>query len=230
MTPDALQARILYCDDDVLVFDKPAGLAVHRAPGAGPTLEPLLPALALGRKEPPALAHRLDRDTSGCLVFGRHPQALRRLMALFAAGAVEKTYWAVVQGAPAAAEGIVEQPILKVHRGRDWRMIADPGGQAAETAWRLLGQGEGGAWLELQPRTGRTHQVRIHCASLGCPVIGDAAYGARPGVGERLHLHARGVSFRVGPKHRLIAVAAPPPLHMRPALAACGWHLPGDSG
>jgi len=223
MTPEALQDRILYRDADVLVLDKPAGIAVHKAPGAGANLEPLLPALAFGLKTPPALAHRLDRDTSGCLVLGRHPQALRRLMALFAEGAVDKTYWAVVQGTPPGVAGVVEQPILKVHRGRDWQMITDPRGQPAVTEWRVLGQGEGASWLELKPRTGRTHQIRVHCAWLGCPVVGDQAYGARPGVGERLHLHARGVKFRLGPKDPVVDVVAAPPLHMRPALAECGY-------
>ena len=143
MTPEALAERILYRDADVLVLDKPPGLAVHRAPGAGATLEPLLASLAFGLKQPPALAHRLDRDTSGCLVLGRHPQALRRLMALFAEGAVDKTYWAVVEGAPSRPEGVAEQPILKVHRGSSWLMIADSAGLNAVTAWRVLGQGDG---------------------------------------------------------------------------------------
>ena len=223
MTPEALAERILYRDADVLVLDKPAGLAVHQAPGAGPNLEKLLPALAFGLKQPPALAHRLDRDTSGCLVLGRHPPALRRLMALFAAGQVEKTYWAVVEGAPPAAEGIVDQPILKVHRGREWRMVVDAAGQRALTRWRLLGQGDGRSWLELSPETGRTHQIRVHCAWFGCPVVGDAAHGARPGVGERLHLHARRVSFVLDPKRPPIEAVAAPPLHMGPALAACGF-------
>jgi RluA family pseudouridine synthase len=223
MTPEALAERVLYRDADVLVLDKPAGIAVHRAPGAGFTLEPLLPALAFGLKWPPALAHRLDRDTSGCLVLGRHPQALRRLMALFAAGSVEKIYWAVVEGAPPGLSGVVEQPILKVRRSGSWQMIADPGGQAAVTEWRVLGRDEDTAWLELKPRTGRTHQIRIHCAGLGCPVLGDGAYGARPGVGERLHLHARRVGFRLGPKELAIDVVAAPPLHMRLALTACGY-------
>jgi tRNA pseudouridine32 synthase / 23S rRNA pseudouridine746 synthase len=223
MTPEDLQARILYRDADVLVLDKPAGIAVHKAPGAGANLEPLLPALAFDLKTPPALAHRLDRDTSGCLVLGRHPQALRRLMALFAEGAVDKTYWAVVQGTPPEVGGVIEQPILKVHRGRDWQMVTDRRGQPAVTAWRVLGQGEGATWLELKPRTGRTHQIRVHCAWLGCPVAGDASYGARPGVGERLHLHARGVSFRLGPKDPVVEVVAAPPLHMKPALTECGY-------
>jgi tRNA pseudouridine32 synthase / 23S rRNA pseudouridine746 synthase len=225
MTPEALAERVLYRDADVLVLDKPAGIAVHRAPGAGFTLEPLLPALSFGRKTPPALAHRLDRDTSGCLVLGRHPQALRRLMALFAAGEIDKTYWAVVEGVPQGLSGLIEQPILKVRRAGVWQMIADPSGQPAVTAWRVLGPGDGATWLELKPRTGRTHQIRIHCAGLGCPVVGDSAYGARPAVGERLHLHARGIRFRLGPKEPIIEIVAVPPLHMRPALAACGYEI-----
>jgi len=223
MTPEALAERVLYRDADVLVLDKPAGLAVHQAPGAGPNLEKLLPALAFGLKQPPALAHRLDRDTSGCLVLGRNPQALRRLMALFAEGKVEKTYWAVVEGAPPAEEGVVDQPILKVHRGREWRMIADPAGQRAVTRWRLLGSGDGRSWLELMPETGRTHQIRVHCAGFGCPVVGDAAHGARPSVGERLHLHARKVVFQYDPKRPPIEAVASPPLQMGPALRACGY-------
>lgn len=220
---ESLEARILYRDADVLVLDKPAGLAVHRAPGAGATLEALLPTLALGLKQAPALAHRLDRDTTGCLVLGRHPAALRRLMALFAEGSVEKTYWAVVEGAPPAESGVVDQPILKVRRGGAWQMIVDPSGQKAVTAWRALGRGDGASWLEATPRTGRTHQIRVHCAWLGCPVIGDLAHGARPTVGERLHLHASRVQFRLGPNAPAIDVTAPPPLHMLPRLVACGY-------
>jgi tRNA pseudouridine32 synthase / 23S rRNA pseudouridine746 synthase len=225
MTPEALAERVLYRDADVLVLDKPAGIAVHRAPGAGFTLDSLLPALAFGLKWPPALAHRLDRDTSGCLVLGRHPQALRRLMALFAAGMVEKTYWAVVEGAPPGLSGVVAQPILKVRRGGSWQMIADPAGQTAVTGWRVLGQGEDAAWLELKPQTGRTHQIRIHCAGLGCPVLGDGTYGARPAVGERLHLHARRIGFRLGPKDPAVDIVAAPPLHMRLALISCGYRV-----
>jgi tRNA pseudouridine32 synthase/23S rRNA pseudouridine746 synthase len=223
MTPEALTLRVLHRDADVLVIDKPAGIAVHRAPGAGAPLEAMFPALAFGLGTPPALAHRLDRDTSGCLVLGRHPRALRRLMALFAAGEVEKTYWAVVEGRPPGPAGVVDQPILKVRRAGHWQMIADPAGQEAVTAWRVLGCDETTSWLELQPRTGRTHQIRVHCAGLGCPVLGDAAHGARPGVGLRLHLHASRVRFQLGAKAPAIDAAAPPPLHMRPALASCGW-------
>ena len=168
MTPDDLIQRLLHRDSDMLILDKPAGLAVHQAPGAGAHLESRLPGLSFGLKWTPKLAHRLDRDTSGCLVLGRHPAALRALNELFAAGKVDKSYWAVVAGGPAEEAGTIDLPLLKVHRGRNWRIVADPGGQSALTRWRVLGRGDGFAWLELDPATGRMHQLRVHCESQGC--------------------------------------------------------------
>jgi tRNA pseudouridine32 synthase/23S rRNA pseudouridine746 synthase len=229
MTPEQLESRILYRDADVLVLDKPAGIAVHQAPGAGANLERLFPALSFGLKWAPKLAHRLDRDTSGCLVLGRHPQALRTLNQLFAAGTVQKTYWAVVEGEPPAEGGTVDKPLLKVHRGGAWRIIPDAAGQSALTDWRVLGRAAGFTWLELKPRTGRTHQIRVHCSVLGCPVVGDAAYGARPGVGERLHLHSQRICLQLGPKRPMIEIEASPPPHMHLLLGQCGYGLPGES-
>ena len=164
----------------ILVIDKPAGIAVHPGPGGGPDLESGFDALRFGLPHPPALAHRLDRDTAGCLVLGRHPKALRRLGALFSGGLVEKVYWAVVEGHPSEAEGRIETGLRKLTRGTGWRMVVDPAGQRAVTDYRLLGADGGRAWLELRPRTGRTHQLRVHCAALGCPVVGDPVYGDRP--------------------------------------------------
>lgn len=227
MTPQELEARLLYRDADVLVLDKPAGIAVHQAPGVGASLEQVLPTLSFGLKWAPALAHRLDRETSGCLVLGRHPQALRTLMKLFAERAVDKSYWAVVEGVPADSQGLIEAPLLKVHRGRLWRMVADPGGQSAITDWRRLGSDGARSWLELSPRTGRTHQLRVHAKVLGCPVVGNSLYGVPAGPGERLHLHARHIRFQLGPKRPVIDVTAPPPAHMLPALHQCGYELPG---
>jgi tRNA pseudouridine32 synthase/23S rRNA pseudouridine746 synthase len=168
---------VLYRDGLVLVIDKPAGIAVHPGPGGGPDLESRFDQLRFGLPHPPALAHRLDRDTSGCLVLGRHPKALRRLGALFASGKVEKVYWAVVQGQPRDNEGRIETGLKKLSRGSGWRMVVDSGGSRAVTDYRLLGSADGRAWLELRPRTGRTHQLRVHCAALGCPVVGDPVYG-----------------------------------------------------
>src|SRR5919112_1777551 len=117
-----LADRVLYRDGLVLVIDKPAGIPVHGGPGGGPHLEHWFPLLRFGLPHPPALAHRLDRDTSGCLVLGRHPKALRRLGKLFADGRVEKIYWALVSGVPPAAEGHVELPLRKLTRKDGWRM------------------------------------------------------------------------------------------------------------
>lgn len=222
-----LPARVLYRDGLMLVIDKPPGIAVHAGPGGGPNLEAMFDALRFGWSKPPSLAHRLDRDTSGCLVLGRHPKALRKLGMLFAAGKVEKTYWAVVHGAPAAAEGTVEQSLRKVTR-RDggWRMVPDPAGQSAVTDYRVRGRDGDLTWLELRPRTGRTHQIRVHCAGLGCPILGDPLYGppAEPGTTlRRLHLHARAVLIPIKEGKPPIAVEAAPPPHMLAALRACGF-------
>ncbi len=209
---------LLYRDDAVLVIDKPAGLAVHAGPRGGPSLEDLLPTLQLGKKRVPQPAHRLDQDTAGCLVLGRTKPALAMLGALFAAGRARKTYWAVVRGGPQGDAGLVQAPLLKVStKATGWRMVVDPQGQPAATEWRVLGRGNGLAWLELHPRTGRTHQIRVHCAHLGHPILGDARYGGGAGA---LHLLARSLAL---PTEPAINVTAAVPAHMRAAMAACGW-------
>ncbi|HTV44633.1 MAG TPA: RNA pseudouridine synthase [Stellaceae bacterium] len=222
----ALAEHILYRDGLILVIDKPAGIAVHAGPGGGPNLESRFAELSFGLPHPPALAHRLDRDTSGCLVLGRHPKALRRLGALFAAGQVEKRYWAVVEGRPSRDEGCVEGGLRKLVSGRGWRMVVDPAGQRAVTDYRVLGTANGQAWLELRPRTGRTHQIRVHCAALGCPVAGDAGYGR--GGGPML-LHAREIVLPLYPAKPPIAVRAPPPAHLLGALVCLGYTPTNDA-
>jgi RluA family pseudouridine synthase len=213
----ALAERVLYRDGLVLVIDKPAGIAVHRGPGGGPDLESEFDVLRFGLPQPPALAHRLDRDTSGVLVLGRHKKALRRLGALFAAGHVEKRYWGIVEGRPPQDTGRIETGLKKLARGSGWRMVIDPRGQPAVTDYRLRAAAGGRAWLELSPRTGRTHQLRVHCAALGCPVVGDRAYGSTDG--GPLLLHARAVTLPLYPARPPIVVASRPPPHMERALA-----------
>jgi len=211
----------------MLVMDKPAGIAVHSGPGGGPHLEHWFPLLRFGLSRPPALAHRLDRDTSGCLVLGRHPKALRRVGALFAAGKIEKTYWAVVTSIPATSEGVIDAPLKKQMRRIGWRMEIDPEGQRAITEYRVLGAADGLAWLVLHPKTGRTHQIRVHCAALGCPVVGDPIYGGLGG--QPLHLHARAISIPLYPARPPIRVAAPVPPHMLAALTRLGYDPAGDN-
>ena len=223
-------ARLLYRDALMLVIDKPAGLPVHPGPKGGPTLTDQLDALRFGLPRLPQAAHRLDRDTSGCLVLGRHPKALARLNRLFADSRVDKTYWALVEGCPDAESGTINLALAKRSNDpRSWWMKADPAGDPSVTHWRVLGRDPAGAsWLELKPETGRTHQLRVHCAAMGWPIRGDAVYGAAPregGIG--LQLHARALALPLYPKKPAVTVEAPVPDHMRAGLTACGHPLAG---
>ncbi|EME68427.1 putative pseudouridine synthase in lpd 3'region [Paramagnetospirillum caucaseum] len=225
MTPDEILSRVLYKDQDVIVLDKPAGLAVHAGPNSPDHLELYLPGLSFGWAEVPKLAHRLDRDTSGCLILGRHAKAIKRLGKMFEQHRVDKVYWSVCHGAPEADSGTVDAPLLKVSaRGQGWRIKVDPAGQPSMTDWSVLGRGGGLSWIEWRPRTGRTHQIRIHAKHLGCPLLGDAYYGPDPETKVRLHLLARAVSFpALAPSKEPVRVTAPPPAHMIEALRTCGW-------
>ena len=207
----------------MLVVDKPAGIAVHRGPKGGENLELYFHALRFGLPRDPALAHRLDRDTSGCLVLGRHRKALEKLGLLFKQGKISKTYWAIVEGAPTEGEGLIDLPLGRLDDTRGWWMKVDPDGLPAQTRWRVLGQSTAATgprtWLALQPLTGRTHQLRVHCAAMGWPILGDGVYGAG---GAALHLHAREIEVPLYKNRPSVSVVAPAPAHMAHALAACG--------
>jgi tRNA pseudouridine32 synthase / 23S rRNA pseudouridine746 synthase len=225
MTPEEMVSRVLYRDALMLVIDKPAGLAVHRGPKGGESLEDYFSTLRFGLPRAPALAHRLDRETSGCLVLGRHRKALATLGALFKRGAVRKTYWAVVEGRPATERGRIDLPLGRRDATRGWWMHTDPEGQPAATTWELLGHAGALSWLALEPLTGRTHQLRVHCAAMGWPIVGDAIYGSAPrSGGPRLQLHAREVIVPLSKNREPISVTAPVPEDMREQLAACGWN------
>ena len=221
-SPDFLLDRLLYRDGLILVIDKPAGLAVHAGPGRGESLEDYLDALRFGLPGRPELAHRLDRDTSGCLVLGRHKKALRRLGRLFSAGEVEKVYWAVVEGRLQRAEGRIDVPLAKHStRARGWWMAPAPAGsgQAAVTDYRVLEQGPDSSLVECRPRTGRTHQLRVHLASLGHPIRGDRQYGAADGFGPML-LHAKAITLPLYPARPPLVIEAPLPDTLQNALAS----------
>lgn len=222
LSVEEIQARVLHRDGLILVIDKPAGLAVHAGPSGAPNLEECFDALRYGLPRPPALAHRLDADTSGVLVLGRHPKALSKLGRLFAGRGTEKTYWAVVQGAPPASEGLFDWPLLKLNSKSGWTVKVSDKGQTARTRYRVLGRAAGMTWLELKPETGRTHQLRVHCAHAGCPIIADRLYG-KADPGRQLHLQSHAIVLPLSEKKPAIAVQAPPPGHMLEALRACGY-------
>ena len=231
MTEDEILARLLYRDGLILVLNKPAGLAVHRGPKGGETLEDSLHFLTFGLPRNPALAHRLDKDTSGCLILGRHRKALEKMMLLFKRGEVNKTYWAVIIGGPLEADGLIDLPLAPQNPDRGWWMKVDASGAPSQTRWRVLGRGvENGTtltWLQLEPLTGRTHQLRVHCAHMGWPILGDNIYGVNGQLErEMMHLHARDVTFSLSKNKPALTVVAPPPAHMLAHLTLCGWQPP----
>jgi tRNA pseudouridine32 synthase/23S rRNA pseudouridine746 synthase len=230
MTPEDMQARVLHRDGLMLVIDKPAGLPVHRGPKGGASLEDHFDALRYGLPRAPALAHRLDKDTSGCLVLGRHRKALAHLGLLFKHGKVGKTYWAVVEGGPAEEEGVIDLPLGRLDDTRGWWMKPDPKGLPSVTRWKVMGRASADpalAWLALEPVTGRTHQLRAHMAHIGHPIIGDPKYFSKEnwelpgGIQDRLHLLARRIVVP-HPRGGTIDVTAPLPAHMQQS-----WNLLG---
>ncbi len=209
-----MEIPIIFADAHFVVLNKPAGLAVHPGPRGGPSVEDCFPQLSR-RKDGPWLAHRLDADTAGCLLVALRKTPLLTAQAAFASGAVRKIYWAVVAGGPTEESGVINMPVSKVTRPNGWRMRPDPAGLPAITEWRVLGRSQGQTWMEFQPKTGRTHQIRVHAAHAGWPIVGDPLYGQ---AGEGLHLLSRSLELE-----DLVSAIAPPPLAMQPALRDCGW-------
>jgi tRNA pseudouridine32 synthase/23S rRNA pseudouridine746 synthase len=186
-----LPFALLYRDTHLLIIDKPAGLAVHPGPRTPDSLEDFLPDLAFGNQRWPVLAHRLDRDTSGCLVLARHPKAVKRVSALFEAGQVSKIYWAVLETLPDVDSGTIDAPLHKISSAEaGWRMVIDKRGKRAVTHWQVIDRAA--RLVEFRPETGRTHQLRVHAASLGHPILGDPVYGLGQGP---MRLHARSITI-----------------------------------
>ncbi|HVI88459.1 MAG TPA: RluA family pseudouridine synthase [Dongiaceae bacterium] len=216
-----LQEAVLYQDADVIVINKPAGLAVQGGSGIGKNLDDLLVALQGDAAEKPRLVHRLDRDTSGVLVLARHLQAAQRLADAFRHKDARKIYWAVTVGVPKLPQGRIDAALAKQGgQGRE-RVQVDEEGKRAVTFYRMLDKvGTKVAWLALMPMTGRTHQLRAHCMALATPILGDGKYAgagafvARDSVPRQLHLHARRLILP-HPRKGMIDVTAPLPPHMR---------------
>lgn len=184
-----LEDRILYVDAEAIVIDKPAGLPVDTPRSGGDSVAARAVELKLGFQREPVAMHRLDQDTSGCLLLARNPKARAKFQRAFEAGTVEKTYLAVVDGVPEGEVGLIDLPLAKFSTAEEgWRMVPDEAGKRAQTRWRKLAEKGGQSLVEFKPLTGRTHQIRVHAArGLGAAIVGDPVYGAR---GEAMLLHS----------------------------------------
>lgn len=238
--PDAVEIErarswVLYRDADVIVINKPPGLAVQGGSGVTKHLDALLDGLRYEATERPRLVHRLDRDTSGVLVLARTAAAARHLTAAFRHKDVRKVYWALVVGVPRPARGTIETPLGKRPGAGGEKTTTDASVvKTAITDYTVVeAAGRRAAWLALSPLTGRTHQLRAHCAeALDRPIVGDGKYGGAraflsvEGIAPRLHLHARAISLPApaDPRgHRHIRVIAPLPPHMKATWRLLGF-------
>lgn len=208
---------VIYRDGLILVINKPSGIAVHNAGGSNHNIEQYFHWLTFGLPKNPMLAHRLDLGTSGCLVLARNTHGARLMQELFTNGNIKKTYVADVHGLVEQDAGHITVPLSKMSpEKKHWWMKADPEGTTtAHTEYKVISRGETTTRLLLIPHTGRTHQLRVHCAYIGHPIIGDYIYGQdRDREAEKmLHLHAASIEIPLYPKKAPILVEAPLPSH-----------------
>jgi 23S rRNA pseudouridine955/2504/2580 synthase len=231
-----VQKWVLYKDANVIVLNKPQGLAVQGGTKITKSLDDMLDGLIFDAKERPKLIHRIDRDTSGALVLARNAKVAALLGKGFAGKSIDKTYWALVNGSPLPTHGLIDLPLGKVARGakdREQVEIDEEDGKFAKTEYRVLDTlARKFAHVELKPLTGRMHQLRVHMAAIDCPIVGDHKYGGglneaeALGVENVLHLHARRIVIPALPGGKEIDVTAPLPKHMVASFRALGLDVP----
>lgn len=224
-----MRAAVIYRDDDIIAINKPAGLSVQGGKGIARHVDGMLDALRFDAEERPRLVHRLDRDTSGVLLLARSARAAAWLAAAFREKETRKLYWALVVGMPKLDQGKIDLPLSKLPRPAGEKVVADADGRRAITYYQVMETaGNRVAWLALMPVTGRTHQLRAHCAAMGTPILGDGKYGGEdaflPGadVARQLHLHARAIQVPK-PKGGTVRIVAPLSPHMRATWGFFGF-------
>ncbi len=233
-----IQGLVIHRDDWVIALNKPSGLAVQGGSGTERHVDGMLDGLRFGREERPRLVHRLDKDTSGLLLIARTGQSAKCLSESFRDRETEKLYWAVVVGVPPKTEGAIDLPLAKRPgaRDRETMQVDHEEGQKALTHFRVMDHAANrAALLALWPRTGRTHQLRVHCAEIGCPILGDRKYGGEEALlsavadSRRLHLHARRLILPHPSGKGTLRLQAEPPAHFKRTLEALGFSATGDA-
>ncbi len=233
MSPDdilMMQKAVIYKDANVIILNKPFGLAVQGGTGISKSVDDLLGALMFDAKERPKLVHRLDKDTTGVLVLARHAKAAKILMQGFSGKDIEKTYVALVHRQPTPLAGMIDKPLAKcaVGEGGFELMTVDEAGKRAITEYQVIEMLAGKfSVMQLSPLTGRTHQLRVHMAEIGCPIVGDGKYGGRleetaMDVENKLHLHAQRIQLPAMLGAKKIDVTAPLPKHMKRSFDSLG--------
>jgi 23S rRNA pseudouridine955/2504/2580 synthase len=226
-----VRSLVIYQDEHAFVLNKPAGLATQGGTKTKNHLDRLLDGLSGDSGTRPKLVHRLDKDTSGALLVARSARAAAFFSKSFAGRTAKKIYWALVVGVPSAADGLIDAPLAKQPgTGGEKMHIDDESGQPAKTRWRVIDRaGNRAAWVELQPLTGRTHQLRAHMAAIGHPIVGDGKYGGADsfltgGISRKLHLHARRLRID-SPAGGKIDVTAALPDHFEQSLNTLGFEI-----
>lgn len=228
---DWIRSLVLHADDDVIALNKPPGIAVQGGKKVTRHIDGLLSALAEPGEQRPKLVHRLDRDTSGVLLIARRSGVAAALGDAFHSRSARKSYWALVAGVPRPREGTINAPLSKKadQNGHEIVVTDTDDGKSAKTDYQVVeNAGRRAAWLLLQPLTGRTHQLRVHCAAIGTPIVGDGKYGGAesrlegvPGS-DKLHLHARSITLP-HPAGGTLTVTAPLPPPMEKTWRFLGF-------
>ncbi len=223
------ESLALYRDDSAIVLNKPPGLATQGGTGTTEHIDGLLDAFFDERMGRPRLVHRLDKDTSGVLLVARTPGSAAKFSKSFAGRSAKKTYWAIVAGVPSIDSGQIDLPLAKQPGSGGEKMHVDEeNGQASRTRYRVIERaGNAAAFVELQPLTGRTHQLRVHMAAIGHPIVGDGKYGGKlafltGSISRKMHLHARRLRIPGG-EGNSIDVTAPLPDHFADSLISLGF-------
>jgi 23S rRNA pseudouridine955/2504/2580 synthase len=229
------EAMVIHRDASAFVLDKPPGLATQGGTKTDAHVDGLLGALQGEAPVRPKLVHRLDKDTSGALLVARTPRAAAWFAKAFSNRSARKTYWAIVVGVPDIAQGEIDLPLAKQPGSGGEKMHVDDKGLPSKSRYRIIERaGNSAAWVELQPLTGRTHQLRVHMAAIGHPIVGDGKYGGKAAfltgtISRRLHLHSR--RLRIDhPDGGALDISAPVPEHFAASLDALGFDpLLGDA-